>query len=436
MDPQEYDYVLDRLRCVKESNAQYFDSRDEEPDNNRLDEAELLSKVQKIKELIARPPGTKSAKANQNGPLILITADGDHVYGDSKALRISKRVLGECVAAGIFPPQMLAVYQLKGSHFSHHVLFDESADAPIAIYIMLRVPRLNRLITLMMRIDLFNYTTIALLTSVVPTTATSLRTRCIRQSALLAHHPFHILTFVFEQRMREFEEDIERLWHKIETLDLKTGIEPQWRGYHGRHKVKHEEDFTNLLRELHEVGTELRLIHSVTKTVKDLGNGFRKLMDRIENIRDQLSESTRRKAVRVEWEDQLAFAEDRVAMTAQKFEASKERVQAQINVTYSLIAQSDSKQNIRIARLTAKDSQTMKTITVLTLTFLPATMLSSLWDAGIFKLPEDQNWRVYVGTTCALTIVVFALWFLYSWIATTEEPGQAVEAPTQEKEGV
>ena len=48
MDPQEYEYVLERLRCVKESNVQYFDSRQEEPDNERLDEVGLLNKIQGI----------------------------------------------------------------------------------------------------------------------------------------------------------------------------------------------------------------------------------------------------------------------------------------------------------------------------------------------------------------------------------------------------
>ena len=28
---------------------------------------------------------------------------------------------------------MIAVYQLKGGHFSHHVLYDEKTDVPIAI---------------------------------------------------------------------------------------------------------------------------------------------------------------------------------------------------------------------------------------------------------------------------------------------------------------
>jgi hypothetical protein len=54
MDPVEYDYLLDRLRCVKESNANYFDSRDEKPGNNGLDEAELLFKVQKLVSGVAR----------------------------------------------------------------------------------------------------------------------------------------------------------------------------------------------------------------------------------------------------------------------------------------------------------------------------------------------------------------------------------------------
>jgi hypothetical protein len=48
MDPREYEYVLERLRCVKQSSVQYFDSRQGEPDNERLEEVELLEKVQEL----------------------------------------------------------------------------------------------------------------------------------------------------------------------------------------------------------------------------------------------------------------------------------------------------------------------------------------------------------------------------------------------------
>lgn len=60
----------------------------------------------------------------------------------------------------------------------------------------------------------------------------------------------------------------------------------------------------------------------------------------------------------------------------------------------------------------------MKTITVLTLVFLPSTMLASLWDSGIFTLEPQMSWRVYVGAAVALTAAVFGAWFLYVWMST------------------
>ena len=44
--------------------------------------------------------------------------------------------------------------------------------------------------------------------------------------------------------------------------------------------------------------------------------------------------------------------------------------------------------------------------------------VQSLWDAGIFTLGPDLSWKVYLGTTCGLTMLVFALWFLYVKVAT------------------
>lgn len=316
---------------------------------------------------------------------------------------------------------------------------------------MLRVPRLNNLITLMMRVDVLTHTTIALVTAVVPTTVASLRTRCMRQCTLVARNPLHLLRFMLEQRMHDLEQDVERLWGRVEELDGKTGMTPAcgWVVVRGWNKETQQQDYTRLLRELHQVGTELRLLQAIARFVAGLSGRFRGLMERMERLREELGMQRSGRAARAEWEDQLAYTEDRVSMTSKKFQASIARVQDQIAVTYSLIAQKSSEQNIRIARLTAKDSQTMKTITVLTLTFLPSTMLAvrtrrclspttvlmrgqSLWDAGIFSLPEEKSWRVYVGASFGLTVVVFALWFLYSWLVKTENAVQVVDVEGEE----
>lgn len=76
----------------------------------------------------------------------------------------------------------------------------------------------------------------------------------------------------------------------------------------------------------------------------------------------------------------------------------------------------------------------MKTITVLTLVFLPSTLVTvkflkpnptiemcghfadmeqSIWSADLFQLDASVNWKVYLGVTLALTAGVFTAWFLY-----------------------
>ena len=38
--------------------------------------------------------------------IITRSANGDHIYSEARALRISKKILGTCIEAGIFPPQV------------------------------------------------------------------------------------------------------------------------------------------------------------------------------------------------------------------------------------------------------------------------------------------------------------------------------------------
>lgn len=99
----------------------------------------------------------------------------------------------------------------------------------------------------------------------------------------------------------------------------------------------------------------------------------------------------------------------------------------QLQIVYSLIAQHDNKENLRmatlstqIAAITKEDSFAMRTIAVMTITFLPATALSSLFSMGMF------DWRAHGGDTVVssrfwiywaiavpLTLSVLGLWLIY-----------------------
>ncbi|KAK7420868.1 hypothetical protein QQZ08_010197 [Neonectria magnoliae] len=106
------------------------------------------------------------------------------------------------------------------------------------------------------------------------------------------------------------------------------------------------------------------------------------------------------------WESFSATSERCEAMTNRPSEL-RSRLSQNIDVSYQLRAQKDSKTNFAIAKLTAHDSQTVRGIAILTLLFLPSTLIATLWTANLFTLEGDKNWQAYIATSLVLTIVVF-----------------------------
>jgi Mg2+ and Co2+ transporter CorA len=101
----------------------------------------------------------------------------------------------------------------------------------------------------------------------------------------------------------------------------------------------------------------------------------------------------------------------------------------------STIAATDALTMIRLSRASAADSSTMKAITILTMVFLPATFVCSLFSMGFFEFVEDptngagngravgprlhvagQFW-IYFAVAVPLTVVVLgvcAAWLMWS----------------------
>ena len=87
---------------------------------------------------------------------------------------------------------------------------------------------------------------------------------------------------------------------------------------------------------------------------------------------------------------------------------------------YNLTANLDAQTNILMAREMRKDSSAMKTIASLTMLFLPATFVSSLFGTNFFALTPtgdggsmflvSEIWWVYVASAVPLTFVVALAW--------------------------
>ncbi|KAF2455940.1 hypothetical protein BDY21DRAFT_349165 [Lineolata rhizophorae] len=78
-----------------------------------------------------------------------------------------------------------------------------------------------------------------------------------------------------------------------------------------------------------------------------------------------------------------------------------------------------------MARVTTRDSASMRTISILTLVFFPATFVSALfstsvfdfqnWRAGSNELVASEGWWVYLLCVCALTVIVCVVWGWWNW---------------------
>lgn len=113
----------------------------------------------------------------------------------------------------------------------------------------------------------------------------------------------------------------------------------------------------------------------------------------------------------------------------------KERVSSQIQVLYSISAQTDNRLSARIALSSGRDSTAMKTLAFITALFLPGTYIATLFSMSMFEWqasPSDapstsssstssstvsvsNKFWIYWATTIPLTVAVVVGWRLW-WV--------------------
>lgn len=88
-------------------------------------------------------------------------------------------------------------------------------------------------------------------------------------------------------------------------------------------------------------------------------------------------------------------------------------------MSWNRIGFQDAQANLKIATDTHEDSGQMRSIALLTMIFLPATFVASLFSTGFFNWDADDGEKVlspyiwiYPAATVGLTILVFVAWYL------------------------
>ncbi|KAF5707709.1 hypothetical protein FGLOB1_6780 [Fusarium globosum] len=100
------------------------------------------------------------------------------------------------------------------------------------------------------------------------------------------------------------------------------------------------------------------------------------------------------------------------------------KIESQRNVLYNLITQHDSYLQARLARESLRDSKAMKTLSILTILFLPGAFIATIFSTNMFDFKsKNQQVRIYFAIVIPLTAVLMICWVL--WLKNTPERGDA-----------
>lgn len=236
----------------------------------------------------------------------------------------------------------------------------------------------------------------------------ALRNRCIKQKHLLAIHPLYLLLFILEERTAVYNAWLQKLY--IDAFEIEAVTEmapPTWKSAVMETKKNQLADFDEVLKRLHSVSAELSHSNTVMRFAVKFGHFCLRTIDTVENLCAELDLEALKRQHRSQLNDCVRFVHDRNEFRKDKLDEVLYRLERQINVVrssltapckiagivplisslleqiFSLVTQRDSKVNLAVAEdsnyvalLAAQDSETMKTITVLTLVFLPSSLVT------------------------------------------------------------
>ncbi|SPO02354.1 uncharacterized protein DNG_05027 [Cephalotrichum gorgonifer] len=120
------------------------------------------------------------------------------------------------------------------------------------------------------------------------------------------------------------------------------------------------------------------------------------------------------------------FSFSRRILTAlhSRSESNKARLQNETQLSFHLAAQRDSKIQVKIADEANKETTAMKALAVITMTFLPATFVSSVFSTPFFQVdqaPGDEpasltvsnHFWIYWALAIPLSILTFGSWLIW-----------------------
>ncbi|PNP60642.1 hypothetical protein FNYG_14626 [Fusarium nygamai] len=258
----------------------------------------------------------------------------------------------------------------------------------------------------------------------------------LTQLASLASHPALIPTLISCYVCSLLENSVSDLWSKLLKVEWEsgqTGI--QMHDALGRWPASENKDYTALTKDALGIAQLATTRQSSADTLIQSIDSVQECLKYVNSVAPpQRKDAVNSASTAIE--EQLRLATENAKELLSRSQFIKERTQTQITAIYNLIAQNDSLTNRGLAVdshamavASRRDSSAMKAIGLLTMVFLPATFIATLFAMPIFQwnaepgtsVVSDRFW-VYWAVTLPLTAIVVLVWLAWLRLTTRNRP--------------
>ena len=258
----------------------------------------------------------------------------------------------------------------------------------------------------------------------------------LRESLSLSKHPLLIPVILCEHLTQSDTNEIKRHGSNLFKIELRTNslritnlTSKTARSGNG----SYEDELEELTRGLNAITSrlafhEMRLNANITLVAAIIGNLYDiHKYDSSESDSKKSDTFSARFAANRPLRQRLENLRVEHAALQNEIACNQKIAAGQLQIIYNLIAQRDTRENLRvasisknIAAITKDDSFAMRTIAIMTVAFLPATAISSIfsmsmfdWQASAGSPVMSNRFWIYWAVAAPLTLAVLSLWLLW-----------------------
>lgn len=140
-------------------------------------------------------------------------------------------------------------------------------------------------------------------------------------------------------------------------------------------------------RHLHDIARHA--LH-VSETLDVAMKTIKRMLERHKDICPSLSDSDVEQGIHSE----LQFFESYISSLSSRSTSNEKRMLNEIQLAFNTVAQHDARTSVKIGLATQADSLTMKSIALVTLTFLPPTFVSAIFSMSFFSNNSELGWAI------------------------------------------